>query len=182
MIKPVRQSPVLRRIRRAVIAIRRFVMLRVLHADDSPHRLAMGCAVGAFIAFTPTFGLQIALFFPICWLLRGNSVVGFPILWITNAVTVVPVYMAQYWIGATVLNRDPWGADWKMLQVQDGSWWQTVQTYWQFTLKYFGPLGVGSLITATLMGLASYAAVSAIVKQYRLKRFGSFTVPRKDGK
>ena len=38
--------------------IRKFVLFRILHADDTPHNLAMAVSVGLFIGWTPTVGLQ----------------------------------------------------------------------------------------------------------------------------
>ncbi len=179
MIRPMNQSPVLRRLKLHAIQLRRFFMLKVLHADDSPHRLAMGVAIGLFIAFTPTFGIQLLLFFPLCWLLRGNSVVGFPALFATNMFTIIPVYMVQYWIGARMLGTDPWAADFRVLDQTYDSWWQSVQGYMTFTLKHVGPLGLGSGVTALLISLTGYVCMSAIVKQYRMRKFGSYCVPRR---
>ena len=178
MIRPIHKSPVLRRIRYAASKTKRFVLRRVLHADDSPHRLAMGMAVGLFIAFTPTIGIQLLLFFPMCWLLRGNSAVGFPALWITNMFTAVPVYMVQYWIGAKMLGVDPFAVNWAELdRSTHGSWWESVKTYTAFTVEHAGPLSLGSGLTALMIALIGYVTVSAVVKQYRFKKFGSYAVP-----
>mgnify|MGYP001008765280 CR=1 FL=1 len=39
----------------------RFFLHQVLHCDDSPHRLALGAALGTLVAFTPTIGFQMAI-------------------------------------------------------------------------------------------------------------------------
>jgi len=79
--------------------VRRFLILKVLHADDSPHRIAGGIAVGVFVGFTPTVGLQMVLAVAMAALLRVNKLVCIPIVWITNPFTLVPVYLACYKLG-----------------------------------------------------------------------------------
>ena len=56
--------------------LRHFVYHSLLHADDPPRPLALGMALGMFVAFTPTFGIQMVLAGFLCWLLRANKAVG----------------------------------------------------------------------------------------------------------
>ena len=48
-------------IRKIIRQIEHFIVYRILHADDTPHRLALGIALGVFVAWTPTVGLQMVL-------------------------------------------------------------------------------------------------------------------------
>ena len=75
---------------------RKFIYHNVLHADDPPHRLALGAAIGVFVAFTPTVGLQMMLTVSLAWLLRANKVIGLPVVWISNPATLVPIYYSCY--------------------------------------------------------------------------------------
>jgi hypothetical protein len=45
-----------RPIRAATNRLVRFVKLRILYANDSPHRIALGVAIGLFVAWTPLPG------------------------------------------------------------------------------------------------------------------------------
>ena len=60
--------------------IRRFIIHNILHADDPPHRLALGVAIGMFMTFTPTVGVQSILVALTAWVLRANKLVGMPMV------------------------------------------------------------------------------------------------------
>ena len=73
---------------------RRFIVHRVLHADDTPHRIALGVAAGLFIGLTPTVGFQMVLAVALAAALRANKVVCIPMVWITNPFTIIPIYIS----------------------------------------------------------------------------------------
>ncbi len=92
--------------------IRRFILHNVLHADDPPHRLALGAAIGMFVTFTPTIGFQMVIVVFLSWLMGANKVVGLPIVWLSNPATFVPLYYSCYVIGRSVLGWTPIGDAW----------------------------------------------------------------------
>ena len=61
---------------------RRWFIYRVLHVDDTPHRIALGVAVGIFVTWTPTIGLQMLLCILISALVGANKFVGLPFVWL----------------------------------------------------------------------------------------------------
>ncbi len=92
-------------IKYAIQTAERFFIYRVLHVDDTPHRIALGVAVGIFVAWTPTFGLQMILTVLLATLLRGNKLVGLPFVWISNPVTAWPIYFKMnYPLGKAILR------------------------------------------------------------------------------
>jgi len=92
------------RIKKAIIAIERFIVYRILHADDTPHRLALGIALGIFVGSTPTIGLQMIIVLLLASLFHANKVVGLPIVWFTNPFTIMPIYYVNYLIGKWILR------------------------------------------------------------------------------
>ena len=64
----------------------------LLMLDDTPHHIALGTALGVFIAFTPTVGIQMILVLLLAMLVRPffrfNNVAGLIAVYITNPVTV----------------------------------------------------------------------------------------------
>jgi len=91
-------------IRQIIRQIERFIIFRILHANDTPHRLALGIALGFFIAWTPTIGFQMVLVLLLAPLIGGNGRVALPIVWITNPLTMLPIYWSNYWIGYKLLT------------------------------------------------------------------------------
>ena len=92
------------RIRIYIRLVERFVIYRILHADDTPHRLALGIALGIFLAWTPTIGFQMILVLLLAPTFRVNPLVGIPFVWVSNPLTMVPIYFANYWVGNKLLN------------------------------------------------------------------------------
>jgi len=145
---------------------------RVLHADDPPHRIALGVALGFALAWTPAIGLQTVLLILLGLLLRANIVAGMPALWLSNPFTLVPVYAPSYYLGKCMLGveaqgsfvRDVSGA----MRMTDG-FIAKVQAWWRVTAPYAGPLWLGSLVVAVLIGAVAYVATYWAVSAYRTK-------------
>jgi len=55
----------------------KYVVYRVRRLPGSPARIALGFACGAFVSFTPLFGLHYLLAMGSAWLLRGSVIAAF---------------------------------------------------------------------------------------------------------
>ncbi len=83
------------------------VLRWVLRLRSSPKAIAGGLALGTFVAFTPTFGVQIVLtvlLATMCNMNRGAAVIP---VWITNPFTIAPIYTFNYWIGVQLVDGPP---------------------------------------------------------------------------
>ncbi|HID78552.1 MAG TPA: DUF2062 domain-containing protein [Planctomycetaceae bacterium] len=155
--------------------LRHLLLHTILHVDDPPHRLALGVAIGMFMAFTPMVGLQTVLVLLFTWLLRANKVVGLPLVWITNPATIVPIYYTCYVIGRVILGGDAIGTQWWSEMAHPPSGWITMfRFYWSRLLEVAEPLWAGCLLVSSVVGLLSYVAVYSVVRWYRRRgRSGS---------
>ncbi len=161
-------------------------MYRVLHADDPPHRLALGIAIGLFVTFTPLIGFQMVVSVFLAWLLRANKVVGVPIVWISNPFTIIPIYYPCYVLGCKILGMpvvsEEWqaiGANWQQLTEDPATrWLDKVNFWWDSLIDFVGPLWAGCLIVASVAGLLSYYISLLAIRQYRLARWGQLMPPR----
>jgi hypothetical protein len=167
-----------RRIRQAIRWWRHFVMHSVLHADDPPARLALGAAVGVFLAFTPTFGFQMLLVVFFAWLLGANKAVGLPIVWISNPATMVLIYYPCYVVGRTLLGREPIRQQWwsELRNPPSGSW-SAMEFYWSRLVEVATPLWLGCLVVAICLAIPTYYGVYHSIRLYRLRRWGQLTPP-----
>ncbi|MBN2375325.1 MAG: DUF2062 domain-containing protein [Sedimentisphaerales bacterium] len=91
-------------IRKTIKNIEKFVIYRILHANESPHRLALSIGLGLFIAWTPTIGIQMILAFALAALFRANTRIGPALVWVSNPLTLVPIYLPNYWLGQKLLQ------------------------------------------------------------------------------
>ena len=151
--------------------LKRFFIYRVLHVDDTPHRIALGVAIGIFVTWTPTIGFQMALTVALAALFRANKLVGVPFVWLSNPLTLVPVYYPSFCLGAWMLGRESTGDDFISALAKaatfTGSWWERVQNWWTATVEFFGPLWLGSIPVALSLGLITYILVYYAVIGYR---------------
>jgi len=66
----------------------------------SPRAIAGGFALGTFVAFTPTMGIQFFIVMFLATVLNMNRPAAFVTIWITNIATVTPIYTFNYWVGS----------------------------------------------------------------------------------
>jgi uncharacterized protein (DUF2062 family) len=91
-------------VKKTIKQVETFIVRRILHIDDTPHRLALGIALGIFVAWTPTIGVQMVLVVLLATMCRANKLVGIPMVWISNPFTLPLVYYPNYLIGRYLLG------------------------------------------------------------------------------
>ncbi len=79
----------------------------VLKLRSSSYAIAGGLGLGMFLAFTPTVGIQIILAVVLATLLNVNRPAAMIPVWITNPVTVAPIYTFNYWLGLKFVDGPP---------------------------------------------------------------------------
>jgi uncharacterized protein len=166
------------RVRRQYRRWRRFLTHNILHTDDSPHKIALGMAIGAFVTFTPTVGVQMAVVLLLAWLLRANKVVGLPVVWLTNPATIVPFYWLCYEIGRILLGTPPVGQQWWLeMASPPAGWLAIVQFYWSRFWQIGWPLWVGGCIVGLIAALPAYYLTYYGVRSFRMRQWGQLTRP-----
>ncbi|MCA9063387.1 MAG: DUF2062 domain-containing protein [Planctomycetaceae bacterium] len=148
----------------------RAVLRMVLSLDGSPHAIALGTAIGVAIGMTPTVGIQMMLVMALAFVLspvcRFNRVAAVGAVYVSNPVTVVPLYWFLYWVGTLFVGGHHTSDDFRRVLEFDGfsGWWQTV--------CYLGtevgvPLGIGTAIVAPVCGLVTYPLMRVLIRWYR---------------
>lgn len=84
--------------------ILRFINRHLLHADDSPQRIARGIAVGIFTAWLPFFGLQFIIALIVAAALRANKAMAMLFTWISNPLTALFIYYPSYRLGRLIVG------------------------------------------------------------------------------
>ena len=74
---------------------------------SSPHAVAGGLALGTFVAFTPTVGIQLILALALATAWNVNRPAALIPVWISNPVTVAPLYTFMYWLGSKIYPGPP---------------------------------------------------------------------------
>ena len=116
-------------------------------------------AIGMFIGMTPTVGIQMIIVIIFAFLtspLFGfNRMAALITVYISNPVTMVPLYWFDYQVGTLFFEGTATRKDFeKVLQYQSFSeWWETIV---HLFLGIGVPLVVGSLVVATILGGVTY--------------------------
>jgi len=157
--------------------LRRIVLHTIIHADDTPHKIALGVGVATLIAFLPLVGFQTAIAIGIAALIRANKAVCVPIVWITNPFTFVPIYGASLALGRFVLASPVSVPDTEILSTLERG--HAAATTWdlQFWKSLFfelvglgAELWVGCAIIGLLAAIGAYGISRWGVSGYRERR------------
>ncbi len=79
---------------------------RVRSLQGDPHYVAMGMAVGVFVAFTPTIPFHTVLTIALAFLFRGSKPAALIGSWLNNPLTFPAFYYGSYKLGVFMLGRD----------------------------------------------------------------------------
>ncbi len=137
-------------------------LVRMLKAHNAPHEIALGVAIGAFIAVLPLYGLHTVLCVIAALLIpRANKLAILLGTNISLPPTIATITWTAYDIGRLLLaekNYPP--LSWayiKNLKISSVS-------------AFYYPLFIGSLVLGLLCAAVSYGVAWAIANHFRKKR------------
>jgi len=161
-----------------------FFVYRVLHVDDTPRRIALGVAIGVFVTWTPTIGLQMVLTVALATLLGANKAVGVPFVWISNPFTFVPIYLPCYLVGGFLLGgRFGPGAFHEAVRQAatcQGAWWMYVWEWLCALWPIYPALWIGGVLIGGVLAVVAYVLVYRAVvvfRRFRARRGGTEDAP-----
>lgn len=157
---------------------RQWLSASLLGIRDSPHRIALGVALGFFVGATPTLGVQMGLYLLLATALGANRVSGLVPVWLSNPLTAVPFYYGNWRLGRWLMGSEDRLSE-NQIQVLLGgsntSWADLLQAdgwsvLWETMVRLGAELWVGSVVVGLLAGLLSYPIVyhAAVVFRRRL--------------
>lgn len=158
----------------------RHLLRALLMLDGSPHSIALGTAIGMFIALTPTVGIQMLIVIAVAFLVRPlfrfNRMAALITVYVSNPLTVVPLYWFNYKLGTIVIpetiSHERFQA---LIEGQPGGtwaeWWASLLSRtWSLIGEVGGPLIAGSLVVATIAALATYPIILRVMERVRSHR------------
>ena len=147
---------------------RRFLVHNILHADDTPHAIALGAAVGMFAAIVPVIGLQTALAVALAALLRANKAICVPMVWVSNPLTAIPIFAASVMLGRQFFassSTEAATATAAALRLPDGSWLSA--GFWGDLLDMLLGLGAELWVGSAVLGAILAAGTYPLMRQGR---------------
>lgn len=162
----------------------------VRKSTDDPKAVALGVGIGLAVAMTPTVGVQMFLVAAIALIpgLKFNVPIGVAMVWVTNPLTMVPVYYAMYWLGLLVLGRD--GSSFSAFEAvfmrfvdslsQETnffvSFWDGIVGLFDLGVEIAYPMWVGGIIIAATCSVPAYFLTLYLLQRARAKRKSSLGV------
>ncbi|MEA3410574.1 MAG: DUF2062 domain-containing protein [Pseudomonadota bacterium] len=125
------------------------------------HSVAGAFAVGLFCAFIPFPG-QMIIAAAAAIVLRVNLPISVVVVWISNPLTVAPMFYAAYEVGEWVLGLEP-----GPFELELSLEWLTEE----FSEVWL-PLVIGCIILGSLSSLAGYILVRIYWRLHVMKRWG----------
>jgi uncharacterized protein (DUF2062 family) len=157
----------------------------VKRLPDTPHRIALGFACGAFSSFTPFFGFHFFLAAGLAWLLRGNVVASLIGTAVGNPLTFPLIASMSLALGRRILGygvsgRDFgrvtdalsegasgfWGGLLALFGIGEGGWEKLGPLFTDIIWPYF----VGGLLPGVVAAIASYYVTRPLIGAYQGRR------------
>lgn len=133
---------------------KRYYVEEISKMDSTPHEIALGFAIGAFIAILPTPGFSVLLGVLVSVMYKNiNKYSLFGALALFNPIFMIPFYTLSYQIGDFLLSAQP-------ITTFEIVFLNTVLTY---TKRYL----LGAAIVASVGAVISYYIVKYLSKEYQ---------------
>lgn len=142
----------------------------VIDSKDDPQKIALGAGVGMWVALTPTVGVQMTMVVILALIprLNFNIPVAIAMVWISNPLTMVPLYFSMYKLG--ILLQGVPGVSFSefeaiflafvdSLKTNDSfvkSFWEGIVGLFRVGVDIAVPMWLGALVIATVISIPTY--------------------------
>jgi uncharacterized protein (DUF2062 family) len=185
------RAPISHRVREALAPRKGFwrglgyISKRMRRLPDSPHRIALGFACGAFVSFSPFFGFHFFLAAGLAYLVRGNILASLFGTAVGNPITFPFISAASLWLGRWIMGVHGDGSDFDAITHAFGeafsSIWGTMKSWFgygpsmvdglvAFFNDVFLPYLVGGILPGLICAAACYWSIGPVVAAYQNRR------------
>lgn len=162
-----------------------YVGKRMRRLPDTPHRIALGFAAGAFASFTPFFTLHFVIAALVAWLVRGNIVAALFGTIVGNPLSFPAIAYASLSFGRSLIGREGGASDfhavmagfaagaqsaWDALKALFGGPPATLDGVVLFLDDVFLPYLVGGAPLGIVAGFVSYWTLGPLIAAYQTRR------------
>jgi uncharacterized protein (DUF2062 family) len=144
-----------------MVQLLRKLYQRFIRIRGTPREISLGFALGLFVGFSPTMGVQIAIAVFLASLFKWNKFTAAVGVQVTNPLTAPVLYGFTYWIGAKLMGLQ------KTLDLSFGMDWHSVVTMIEQAPRIFLALTIGGVIVGLPAAAMGYAVCYIAVDRYR---------------
>lgn len=134
---------------------------QLIQLEDTPHSIALGVAIGTFVAYLPIVGFQMIVGAIACRIARANVIASVPMAWITNPVTIPFIFFGTYKLGVVFIGGEKTYEDIKMVfaAIGDMGFWRGAIEGYRLLLEFLWPMIIGGTIVGIINGFLFYILV-----------------------
>ncbi|WP_455478489.1 DUF2062 domain-containing protein [Bartonella sp. B10] len=152
-----------------------YMRKRILRISATPHKVALGFAIGIFLACSPLFGIHIILAILLSWILRGNFAAAIIGTVISNPLTFFFIIIADYKIGYFFLSLFSDVNEMSLSQIRtlfDGLTPSNISLLFKGTWNsIMRPMILGGVFLGFIFGGLSYIGVYRAIARFQRKRY-----------
>lgn len=145
-----------------------YVLLRVNRLSGSAHTIALGCAAGIFVSFTPFMGFHFLLAGIIAYVIGGNILASALGTFFGNPITFPFIWASAYKFGHWILGNDP--GKFSVRELLDtfshGFFYVLDNAY----AVYIKPMFIGGAPLGFVTAFFGYFVLRALVERYQRAR------------
>lgn len=156
------------------------ILKRLLQLDGTPESIALGTAIGLFVAMTPTVGIQMIIILLVSMVIPANRLAGLIMVYVSNPLTLIPIYWLDYWVGLKCLAQEGKSfAQFKLYWIElteqatenAAGWYEvSLELLRSIGNDVLGPLFVGGSVVGLLFAWPCYPVMLRLVRAYRSKK------------
>lgn len=141
---------------------------RLIHLNESPYRIAMGCACGIFCSALPIFG-QTLIGMIAARVLRASVIASLPWTWISNPLTTLPMWYGGYRLGIWIMPGKHKPLSYTEIQAlmqnfDQMDWTQGLSLLSTEFWEALQPLWLGTVVMGLAMAAPSFILVYYVAK------------------
>jgi uncharacterized protein (DUF2062 family) len=150
------------------------MLMELASLNASPHNIALGTAIGAFISITPTVPLHTIFAFIFASIFNADKKAAMIAVWISNPITIPFTYAASYYMGIAILDIEPSNCNFVyelLSRLQSdltfGEKINSVASFFKADLPIFYAMVVGGAAIGVPLAIGSYFLIKNWVKKFR---------------
>ena len=127
--------------------------------------MALGAAIGVFVAFTPTVGFQMLIAAALATIFRASRLAAIVPVWITNPATIPFIFLLLYRVGslvwwdgppAEVVSQHLVTLVMRLGKLEIYAFWEQFLAFLSIGKDVLIPMFLGGTIVGAISGLATY--------------------------
>ena len=163
-----------------------YITHRLKRLPDTPHRIALGIAVGVFISFSPLFGLHFLASWWLALVVRANVFAALLGTFFGNPLTFPFIAATSYQLGLRMLGKtkeqttvwvrlrdafeEAFGTIWGNIKSLFGYKKSSWDGFMEFTQDVFMPYLIGGIIPGFIAAVVCYVFSKPLIATYQKRR------------